>query len=161
MGLLSKFGKRKEYAIASPMNGTAIPAAEIEDETFASSLLGYTVGIRPADGKVYAPADGTISTLFETHHAIGIETADGVEVLIHVGIDTVSLNGAHFTPRVKEGDSVHTGDLLLEFDGAAIEAAGYKTTTAVIITNADAFGEITAQTGDKTKGAPLLTVQKK
>lgn len=160
MGLFSKFGKKKETAIACPISGEVIEAPQIEDETFASGMLGYTVGIRPAEGKVYAPADGTISMLFDTHHAIGIET-DGVELLIHVGIDTVSLNGAPFTPHIQTGDKVRAGQLLLEFDGAAIEAAGYKQTTAVIVTNADALGEIQAELGKKQHGDALLRVAKK
>lgn len=160
MGLFSKFGKKKEVAIACPISGEAIDAAQIEDETFASGMLGFTVGVRPAEGKVYAPADGTISMLFDTHHAIGMEI-DGVELLIHVGVDTVSLKGQHFTPHIKTGDKVRAGQLLLEFDGAAIEAAGYKQTTAVIVTNSDTLGEIQASAGSKTHGDPLLTVSRK
>ena len=160
MGLFSKFGKKKETAIPCPISGEAIEASQIEDETFASGMLGYTVGIRPAEGKVYAPADGTISMLFDTHHAIGMEI-DGVELLIHVGIDTVSLNGAPFTPHIATGDKVRAGQLLLEFDGAAIEKAGYKQTTAVIVTNADALGEIQSELGAKQHGDALLRVAKK
>lgn len=160
MGLFSKLGKKKEYTINSPVKGEAIAASEIEDETFASGMLGYTVGVRPSEGKVYAPADGTVSTLFETNHAIGITTSDGVELLIHVGVDTVSLKGEHFTPHTQEGASVRTGDLLLEFDIPAIQAAGYPVTTAVIVTNADTWGSITAQTGSVTNADCLLTVKK-
>lgn len=161
MGLFGIFKEKRDIVIACPLSGEVIPAEQIEDETFAGSMLGYTVGVRPSTGEVYAPADGTISMLFDTHHAIGIETAGGVEMLIHVGIDTVGLQGAHFTPHCRAGDTVHMGDLLLEFDSAAIEAAGYRTTTAVIITNADALGAITAQTGSKAHGDPLLTIAKK
>ena len=93
MGFFSKFGKKKEFCITSPISGQAISAQEIEDETFAAGLLGYTVGILPAEGKAYAPADGTISIVFETGHAVGLQTVDGAEVLLHIGIDTVSLNG--------------------------------------------------------------------
>ncbi len=157
MGLFSKFGKKKETLITCPIHGEVIDASQIEDETFASGMLGFTVGIRPAEGKVYAPADGTISMLFDTHHAIGLETG-GIELLIHVGIDTVSLKGQHFTPHIQTGDTVRRGQLLLEFDGAAIEDAGFQQTTAVIVTNADTFGEIRYETGAKRCGDPLLYI---
>ncbi len=160
MGLFSKFGKKKEALITCPISGEAIEASQIEDETFAAGILGFTVGVRPAEGKVFAPADGTVSMLFDTHHAIGLEI-DGVELLIHVGVDTVSLEGKHFTPHIKTGDKVQAGQLLLGFDGAAIEAAGYHQTTAVIITNADALGEIHSELGPKTHGDPLLHIMKK
>lgn len=161
MGFFSKLGKKKEFCIASPISGQAISAQEIEDETFCASLLGYTIGIQPADGKVYAPADGTVSIVFETGHAVGLQTADGAEVLIHIGIDTVSLNGEPFHTHVKEGDRVQQGDLLIEFDGDAIRAAGYSTTTAVIVTNTDAFAAIDEHIGAVTHGDTLLTVRKK
>lgn len=160
MGLFSKFRKKKEAAFTCPVSGEAIGASKIEDETFASGMLGYTVGIQSSEGKVFAPADGTISMLFDTHHAIGIES-DGVELLIHVGIDTVSLKGKHFTPHIQTGDKVRAGQLLLEFNGAAIEAAGFKQTTAVIVTNTDALGEIQAELGRKTHGDPLFRISKK
>lgn len=161
MGFFSKFGKKKEFCITSPISGQAISAQEIEDETFAAGLLGYTVGILPAEGKAYAPAGGTISIVFETGHAVGLQTVDGAEVLLHIGIDTVSLNGEPFHMHVKEGDRVRKGDLLVEFDRDAICTAGYSTTTAVIITNADAFDVIDAHIGTVTHGDTLLTVSKK
>lgn len=161
MGLFGMFGKKKESVIGCPVPGEAIPAEQIADETFASGMLGFTVGVQPVEGKVFAPADGTISMLFDTFHAIGMETADGAELLIHVGIDTVSLKGKHFTPKVKTGDLVHAGQLLLEFDGAAIEAAGYKQTTAVIVTNSPDLGEIRAEYGAKAAGDELLHILKK
>ena len=161
MGLFGMFGKKKESVIGCPVPGEAIPAEQIADETFASGMLGFTVGVQPAEGKVFAPADGTISMLFDTFHAIGMETADGAELLIHVGIDTVSLKGKHFTPKITTGDSVHAGQLLLEFDGAAIEAAGYQQTTAVIVTNSPDLGEIHAEYGAKAAGDALLHILKK
>lgn len=160
MGLFSKFGKKKEIVIACPVSGEAVEASKIEDETFASSMLGFTVGVRPSEGKVYAPADGTVSMVFDTHHAVGLKI-ENVELLIHVGINTVELNGKHFTPHVSEGDSVRAGQLLLEFDGAAIEADGYNQTTAVIVTNTDDVGAIQAEIGTKTHGDPLLRIAKK
>ena len=123
MGFFSKFGKKKEFCITSPISGQAISAQEIEDETFAAGLLGYTVGILPAEGKAYAPADGTISIVFETGHAVGLQTVDGAEVLLHIGIDTVSLNGEPFHMHVKEGDRVRKGDLLTEMRSALPDTA--------------------------------------
>ena len=161
MGLFSKFSKKKAITIASPLSGEAIPASSIEDQTFAEGMLGYTIGVHPAGEQVYAPANGTITTMFETGHAVGLCTSDGVEVLIHIGIDTASLNGGPFKAHVKEGDRVHQGDLLLEFDSGAILDAGYSTTAAVIITNADAFGEIESNFGAVVHGDRLLTISSK
>jgi PTS system beta-glucosides-specific IIC component len=104
--------------------------------------MGKGVAIEPAEGKVYAPADGEISTFFPTGHAIGITTDSGVEILIHVGMDTVEMNGDGFTPKKKQGDRVKQGELMLEFDIAKIKAAGHPVTTPVIITNTDDYADV-------------------
>ncbi len=119
--------------VYAPVEGTVIPYTEIPDATFASGALGKGVGIVPAKGEVVAPFDGEISMFFDTRHAIGLMSGDGIEILIHVGINTVELNGAHFKALKESGEKVKAGEKLLEFDMAAIRAAGYDLTTAVLI----------------------------
>lgn len=124
--------KTAEYV--SPIPGEVVALSEIPDETFASGVLGDGVGVKPSEGKVYAPFDGTVTTVFDTKHALGLATEDGVEILVHVGIDTVTLKGEPFTAHVESGQNMKKGDLLLEFDIEKIEAAGLSVTSAVIIT---------------------------
>lgn len=119
--------------IYAPVEGIAIPHTEIKDATFAAGVVGEGVGIIPAKGEVVAPFDGQISMFFDTKHAIGLVSDEGVEILIHVGVNTVELNGNHFTPLKQSGDKVKAGDRLLEFDMEAIKAAGYDLTTAVLV----------------------------
>ena len=119
--------------IYAPVEGIAIPHTEIKDATFAAGVVGEGAGIIPAKGEVVAPFDGQISMFFDTKHAIGLVSDEGVEILIHVGVNTVELNGKHFTPLKQSGDKVKAGDRLLEFDMEAIKAAGYDLTTAVLV----------------------------
>lgn len=125
--------EKKEGTVYAPVEGTVIPYTEIADPTFASGALGQGVGIVPAKGEVVAPFDGTISMFFDTKHAIGLESTTGVEVLIHVGINTVELGGNHFHALKESGAAVKKGDKLLEFDMEEIKAAGYDLTTAVLV----------------------------
>ena len=122
--------------VLQPVKGSVISREEIPDETFASGVLGDGVGIQPSDDKVVAPFDGTISSVAESQHAVGIE-ANGMEMLIHVGVDTVNMKGDGFTCLVKEGDAVKAGQPLIIFDRAKIKAAGYSDTVAVLLTNSD------------------------
>ncbi len=119
--------------IYAPVEGKAVPHTEIPDATFASGMVGEGVGILPSKGEVVAPFNGQISAIFDTKHAIGLLSDDGVELLIHVGINTVELNGAHFTALKASGDKIRAGEKLLQFDMAAIAAAGYDLTTAVLV----------------------------
>ena len=128
--------------VASPMKGNVRALAESEDEAFASGALGEGLAIEPTEGKLYAPFDGEIVTFFPTGHAIGMKSADGVELLIHVGMDTVKLNGEGFTPKAKQGDHVKKGDLLLEFDIGKIKSAGYSIISPVIVTNTDDYADV-------------------
>lgn len=128
--------------LTSPVFGEVIPLAEIPDETFASGVLGNGTGVRPSKGKVYAPFDCTVATVFDTKHAIGLERADGIELLIHVGLETVSLNGEPFTVHVETGQQVKEGELLVEFDMDKIKAAGLETVTPIIVTNQGNYKEI-------------------
>lgn len=147
--------------ISAPLAGTVVPLAEVADPTFAQGILGKGAAIVPAEGRVTAPADGVIDVMFDTGHAVSMTTADGAEVLIHVGLDTVQLKGAHYTARCKAGDKVKKGDLLIEFDPAAIKAAGYDIVTPVIICNSDAYSAVeAAKPGSISAGGALLTLKK-
>ena len=128
--------------VYSPMNGKCIAMSEVSDPVFASGAMGGGVGIIPSDGKIYSPVTGTVAMLFDTKHAIGLVSEDGVEILIHCGIDTVSMNGEPFTAHCAQGDTVKKGDLLMEADLDAIKAAGHDTVTPVIITNTDAYASV-------------------
>lgn len=134
--------KQTEKEICSPICGEVTELSEIPDPTFASGALGEGVGVRPSEGKVYAPFDGTVATVFNTKHAIGLESEDQIELLVHVGLETVSLNGAPFTVHVESGQKVKEGDLLLEFDMEQIKAAGLETITPIIITNPGAYEKV-------------------
>lgn len=148
---------KKAMQIMSPMNGTTVPLSEVNDAVFSQKVLGDGIAVLPQDGKVYAPTDGTITTLFETKHAIGLESTQGAEILIHIGIDTVNLEGRYFTAHVKTGDIVKKGDLLVTFDKTAIEQEGYETITPVLITNTDNFVKIEANSsGQEIKAGDLL-----
>lgn len=132
----------KKVIIQSPMTGTVLPLSQVSDEAFASEAMGKGIAIIPEEGKVFSPVDGTIAMVFGTKHAIGLVSKTGVEVLIHVGIATVKLNGQHFNAYVKSGQVVKKGDLLLEFDMDAIKEAGFSLETPVIITNTQQYLDI-------------------
>ena len=146
---------KAEETLTSPVNGTQISLSEVADETFASEMLGTTVAVEPADGKIVAPCDGEVSNIFETGHAVCITTESGGELLIHIGIDTVKMDGKGFTKKVSDGDKVHAGDILVEADLEEIKNAGYQTTTMMILTNTDEFGNVT-----KAEPAEVKTTSK-
>ncbi|MDR3765885.1 MAG: glucose PTS transporter subunit IIA, partial [Butyricicoccus sp.] len=129
----------KPIVVASPLAGKVIPLEEVADGVFSEKMVGDGFAVEPSDNKVYAPADCEVATVFGTKHAIGLLTPDGCELLIHLGIDTVQLNGAPFTIEVKEGDKLKKGDCIGSFDEKAILDAGYRTVTPVVVTNADAY----------------------
>jgi len=148
-----------EDDILSPMAGTVLALDQIPDPTFASGLLGQGAAIIPSDNKVIAPFAGEVASLFQTRHAIGLLSHSGIELLIHVGIDTVRLDGKPFTAHVQVGDTFSAGDLLLEFDRQAILDAGYDLATPIIITNSDEYSEVMTVAGSAvTAGTPLLSV---
>ena len=132
----------KKITIASPIDGTVKSLLESSDEVFSSETVGKGCLIIPEDNKVYAPFDGTITTLFPTKHAIGITSKDGVELLIHIGINTVNLQGKGFEARVEQGDVVKKGDLLLEFDSSIINEAGLSCEIPVIVTNSKDYLDV-------------------
>ena len=150
-----------EATLTSPVNGTQIPLSEVADETFASEMLGTTVAVEPADGKIVAPCDGEVSNIFETGHAVCITTESGGELLIHIGIDTVKMDGKGFTKKVSDGDKVHAGDILVEADLEEIKNAGYQTTTMMILTNTDEFGNVTkAEPAEVKTTSKVMTLTK-
>ena len=135
--------------------------SEIKDEVFSQGVLGNGVAIEPNSGEVCAPCDGVIMEIPETLHAVGIGGDNGAEILIHVGMDTVGLNGKGFEPQVKQGDAVKQGQLLLKFDMDYIKSQGLPVTTPVIITNTDEYAEIKAEaSGEVKKGDKLLSFRK-
>ncbi|WP_139538492.1 PTS beta-glucoside transporter subunit IIABC [Klebsiella spallanzanii] len=151
----------KIETIVSPMTGTIVALEQVPDNTFASGLLGKGVAILPDDGVVYSPVSGCVVSLFETLHAIGIKSNDGAEILIHIGIDTVKLNGQYFTSHINVGDKISVGDLLISFDVEAISSAGFNLTTPILINNSDDFIDVfTLGKGTVLYGSDLLSVVK-
>jgi PTS system beta-glucosides-specific IIC component len=143
----------------APVSGTVLPLSEAEDGAFSSGAMGKGLVILPDEGAVYAPFAGTVKALFPTKHAIGLVSDDGCEVLIHVGINTVELQGKYFTTPVKQGDRVAAGQLLIKFDKGAVEAAGYNTQTIVVVTNSDKYMDVVEPSDTRVvHGAPFLTV---
>lgn len=128
--------------ITAPVAGRSAALSEVNDDVFSKEVLGKGAAILPSEGKVYAPADGTLTVFFETGHAVGIQTAGGAELLIHVGLDTVNLQGKYFTPKAKAGDQVKAGQLLLEFDLEAIKKEGYDTVIPIIVTNTPDYSSV-------------------
>ena len=150
-----------EEELMSPADGKVIPLTEVSDETFASEMLGTTVAVEPATGKITAPCDGEIINIFETGHAVCMTTPTGGELLIHVGVDTVKLEGRGFTKMVADGAKVRRGDVLIEADLETIKAAGYPATTMVILTNADQYSEIRkAEPGEASVENAIMTLKK-
>ncbi len=141
----------KQITLAAHLNGTVVPLAEVDDEVFSTGVLGEGIAIEPDEGKLYAPCDGKIDTVFDTKHAVNIVSEDGCEILLHIGINTVKLEGKPFTVHVNEGDSVKKGDLLVSFDIRQIKDAGYKTTTPMIICNSDDYSKFDVTASGKIK----------
>ncbi|WP_462413007.1 beta-glucoside-specific PTS transporter subunit IIABC [Neobacillus sp. Marseille-QA0830] len=148
--------KVANLVVASPLTGNVMALSEIEDAAFASGALGKGVAIEPSEGKLVSPVSGTVSVLFPTNHAIGITTDDGAELLVHIGMDTVQLNGQHFTAHTKQGARVEKGQLLIEFDIEAIKAAGYPVTTPVVVTNPDQYKIVTTEKKQLKAGELLI-----
>ena len=150
----------KDTVLSACLNGTVVPLAEVKDEAFASGALGDGIAIEPAVGELVAPADGEISSTFDTHHAVGMTNVDGAELLMHIGIDTVKLGGKHFTYLVNEGDKVRKGQPLIRFDIEAIKAEGYPVTTPLIVCNTDEYAAVTPKaSGTVKQGDALLELK--
>lgn len=163
--LLSKKGEKSvkvegKIEVGSPINGELIDLSQVNDKTFASGAMGKGAAVIPSDGELRAPVDGKIIMLFETMHAVGIKADNGAELLIHIGMDTVNLNGKYFEGVKKVDDRVKKGDVIVKFDIDAIKSEGYDVTTPVIITNSDEFKNITkADAADVKAGDTILTVE--
>lgn len=142
--------------VYAPIKGEAVELSQVSDPAFAQGILGKGLAIIPAEGKVFAPVDGQVSALFASRHAIGITAANGAEILIHVGIDTVKLNGQHYTAHVEQGQAIKQGDLLLEFDIEKIKEAGFDVATPIIITNSDTYTDVLAITGTDVQAGDAL-----
>ena len=161
MGFFDKlFGKKLEE-IYAPVAGKAVAITEVPDPTFAEGLLGNGIAIEPTDGKVYAPCNATVDMMFETGHAVSLVSESGTEILIHVGLETVSLGGKPFTVHVHDGDKVTKGQLMLEVDLEAVKAAGLPTITPVLICNTDAYPTFKTHAGkDVTNDDVVLELGK-
>ena len=146
--------------LAAPASGTFVPMDQIPDEVFSQGIMGVCCGVEPSEGRVYAPVDGQISQLTDTLHALGME-ADGVEILIHVGVDTVEMGGDGFSNAVAMGQSVKNGDLLLTMDLDKIRAAGQPTPVIMAVTNSDDFASVEpAASGAVTLSSDVLRITK-
>ena len=151
----------KDETLNSPVNGRIVPLSEVSDETFASEMLGTTVAVEPSDGRIAAPCDAEVLNVFDTGHAVCLTTKSGGELLIHVGVDTVKMEGKGFTKKVADGDKVHAGDVLIEADLDAIREAGYPATTMVILTNADQFSKVEkAEPGEVGTGSRIMDLSR-
>lgn len=160
MGFFDAF-KKKGIVIAAPMNGKCVSIKEVSDPTFSEEILGKGVAIIPADGKVYAPADGTVTTMFPTGHAFGMTTDEGVELLVHVGLDTVALKGEGFHITGQEGQKVKKGDLMMEVDLPKVKEAGYDVITPVVVCNTSDYADvIQTADGEVTAGSGIIEIRK-
>lgn len=136
----TSFGKQE--VLLSPLKGEVIALSNVKDEAFSDGLLGKGVAIEPEEGVLVSPVDGVVSKVFPTSHAVTIKSNNGVEILIHVGMNTFELNGKHFTSKVSQGDIIKIGQPLLEFDVTAIKEAGYLVTTPIVVTNSDEYLDV-------------------
>lgn len=153
--------KDKGIEIGSPVKGKAVPISQVSDPTFGEEILGKGVAIQPEDGKIYAPADGTIEMLFDTKHAVSMTTTEGVELLVHIGLDTVALKGEHFTAHKGNGDAVKKGDLLISVDLEAVKAAGYDVITPMVVCNTSDYQTVEAVTGSDVNPGDTVLILKK
>lgn len=144
-GLFKK--KKTEYLLGAPAKGKAVPLTEVNDPTFSEGMLGQGVAVIPSEGKIYAPIDGEVGMVFDTLHAVSLTADCGAEVLIHVGLDTVKMNGDGFVSHVQAGDKVKKGDLLLDVDLEKVKAAGYDTITPMLICNTDDYASVEGLSG--------------
>ena len=160
MGLFDKlFGKKEEINpnhVYAPMAGEAVDISQVPDPTFSSGAMGHGIAIQPTDGKVCSPVNGTVDMMFDTGHAVALVSDNGIEILIHVGLETVGLNGAPFQVKVQNGQKVKKGDILMIADLDAIKAAGLPTITPVLICNTDDYTTFNATTGKTVTNADVV-----
>lgn len=143
MGIFDSFKKKKQvYTILSPVKGELIDVTALKDPVFSECMMGKSIAVNPLDNKVVSPIEGSIELVFETGHAIGFKSKEGVELLLHLGIDTVQLAGKYFNVSVKQGDTVKQGDLIAEYDVEKIKKEGYNPVAILIVTNSDQWSQI-------------------
>ena len=158
--MLGKGSEKEREQILAPIEGRAVPLSEVNDPAFSQEILGKGVAIIPEKGRVVAPADGVVTVLFETKHAVSVTTDKGAEIIVHVGLDTVNLKGEHYTAHIKQGDRVKAGDLLLEFDIDSIKEAGSEVITPVLVCNVQHFPDMLCHTGMQVKELdPVIELQ--
>ena len=156
MGFFSKlFGKSMDQ-LCAPVAGQAVPVSEVPDPTFSEGLLGNGIAILPTEGKIYAPCDATVDMMFTTGHAVSLGADFGAEILIHVGLETVSLEGKHFTVHAQNGDKVKKGDLLIEVDLEAVKAAGFNTITPMLVCNSAEYTTFKTTTGKEVTSSDVV-----
>lgn len=149
------------YELGSPAKGKAVPLSEVNDPTFADEILGKGAAAIPEEGRICAPADGTVGMMFETKHAVSLTTEYGAEILVHVGLDTVELKGKFYEAHVKAGDVVKKGDLLISFDIGEVKAAGYDVITPVLVCNTDDYSSVEAVAGNNVAvGDTIVNITK-
>lgn len=158
--LFSRKKQQQEVSFLAPLTGTIVPLSEVPDPVFAQKVVGDGVAILPTEGLLLSPIDGKVTHLFPTHHAIGLTSESGLEILMHIGIDTVKLKGQGFTPFVAVGDQIKAGDKLIQFDTSVLQEAGCPIVTPIVITNGDLVAEknIVAKTTVQAGQEPLMTV---
>lgn len=160
MGLFGKLFQSGKFEIGSPVKGTIVPISNVSDPTFGEEMVGKGIAIEPSDGRFCAPCDGTLIALFPTGHAFCINTTDGAELLVHIGIDTVKLKGEHYKLIAKQGIEVKKGDPIVEVDLDAVRAAGYQVITPMVISNHSKFSRIEKMTGVVEVGDTAIVVSK-
>ena len=160
MGLFDKLFQGNKIEIASPVNGEIVPISQVPDETFSQEMVGKGVAIIPSDGKFYAPADGEIVAFFPTGHAFCLNSAEGAEILVHIGIDTVKLKGQFFTIHAAQGTSVKKGDLIVEVDIEGVKNAGYNIITPVVVSNFAKFSDVEKKSGAVAAGGAAIVLSK-
>ena len=160
MGLFDKIFHGNLIEIASPVAGEIVPISQVSDPTFSQEMVGKGVAIMPSEGKFYAPSDGALISVFPTGHAFCINTRDGAELLIHIGLDTVKLNGEFFKVHASQGTDVKKGDLIVEVDLDGVRNAGYEIITPVVISNHGKFSKLEKKTGTVAAGDAVILLGK-
>lgn len=156
----NKHADNNATVLCAPLAGEAVAISEVNDPTFSEEILGKGVAIKPTGNQIVAPCDGTVEMMFDTGHAVSMTSTQGAEILIHVGLETVSLKGKHYQVHAGNGDKVTKGQLLITFDREAIAAEGFDTITPIVICNSDQFSNITVHTGTVNPGDDLITLTK-
>ena len=160
MGFFDKIFQGNKIEIAAPVSGEIVPIQQVCDPTFSKEMVGKGVAIMPSDGKFYSPADGLLISLFPTGHAFCINTVDGAELLVHIGIDTIKLEGEFFTIHATQGTQIKKGDLIIEVDIEAVRDSGYDIITPVVISNYGKFSKLEKKRGVVVAGDPVVVLTK-